>query len=50
VLRFGHLPDSDMIARRVVLDRLSLLYPRNRQLSPRVRVFIGWLMRAFGRA
>jgi DNA-binding transcriptional LysR family regulator len=28
---------------------VSLLYPRNRQLSPRVRVFIDWLMRAFGR-
>jgi DNA-binding transcriptional LysR family regulator len=27
---------------------VSLLYPRNRQLSPRVRVFIDWLMRAFG--
>jgi DNA-binding transcriptional LysR family regulator len=26
---------------------VSLLYPRNRQLSPRVRVFIDWLMRAF---
>jgi DNA-binding transcriptional LysR family regulator len=26
---------------------VSLLYPRNRQLSPRVRVFIGGLMRAF---
>jgi len=29
---------------------VSLLYPRNRQLSPRVRVFIDWLVRAFGRA
>jgi DNA-binding transcriptional LysR family regulator len=29
---------------------VSLLYPRNRQLSPRVRVFIDWLMRAFGAA
>jgi DNA-binding transcriptional LysR family regulator len=29
---------------------VSLLYPRNRQLSPRVRVFIDWLTRAFGRA
>jgi DNA-binding transcriptional LysR family regulator len=28
---------------------VSLLYPRNRQLSPRVRVFIDWTMRAFGR-
>jgi DNA-binding transcriptional LysR family regulator len=28
---------------------VSLLYPRNRQLSPRVRVFIDWLMRAFSR-
>jgi DNA-binding transcriptional LysR family regulator len=28
---------------------VSLLYPRNRQLSPRVRVFIDWMMRAFGR-
>lgn len=27
---------------------VSLLYPRNRQLSPRVRVFIDWLGRAFG--
>ena len=29
---------------------VSLLYPRNRQLSPRVRVFIDWLVRAFGRS
>ena len=29
---------------------VSLLYPRNRQLSPRVRVFIDWLTRAFARA
>jgi DNA-binding transcriptional LysR family regulator len=28
---------------------VSLLYPRNRQLSPRVRVFIDWLTRAFAR-
>ncbi len=28
---------------------VSLLYPRNRQLSPRVRVFTDWLVRAFGR-
>jgi DNA-binding transcriptional LysR family regulator len=28
---------------------VSLLYPRSRQLSPRVRVFIDWLMGAFGR-
>ena len=27
---------------------VSLLYPRNRQLSPRVRVFIDWVVRAFG--
>ncbi|WP_239515054.1 LysR substrate-binding domain-containing protein, partial [Enterobacter ludwigii] len=27
---------------------VSLLYPRNRQLSPRVRVFIDLLGRAFG--
>ena len=26
---------------------VSLLYPRNRQLSPRVRVFIDWLAREF---
>lgn len=26
---------------------VSLLYPRNRQLSPRVRVFIDWLVRVF---
>ncbi len=26
---------------------VSLLYPRNRQLSQRVRVFIDWLMLAF---
>jgi DNA-binding transcriptional LysR family regulator len=26
---------------------VSLLYPRNRQLSPRVRVFIDWLVRTF---
>jgi DNA-binding transcriptional LysR family regulator len=29
---------------------VSLLYPHNRQLSPRVRVFIDWLVRAFGAA
>ncbi|QRM56607.1 LysR family transcriptional regulator [Sinorhizobium sp. BG8] len=29
---------------------VSLLYPRNRQLSPRVRVFIEWLTRVFARA
>ncbi|MES2029049.1 MAG: LysR family transcriptional regulator [Pseudomonadota bacterium] len=28
---------------------VSLLYPRNRQLSPRVRVFVDWLTRAFAR-
>jgi DNA-binding transcriptional LysR family regulator len=28
---------------------VSLLYPRNRQLSPRVRVFIDWVMRSFRR-
>jgi DNA-binding transcriptional LysR family regulator len=28
---------------------VSLLYPRNRQLSPRVRVFMEWLTRAFVR-
>jgi DNA-binding transcriptional LysR family regulator len=27
---------------------VTLLYPRNRQLSPRVRVFIDWMMRMFG--
>jgi DNA-binding transcriptional LysR family regulator len=27
---------------------VSLLYPRSRLLSPRVRVFIDWLVRAFG--
>ena len=26
---------------------VSLLYPDNRQLSPRVRVFIDWLVRVF---
>ncbi|TIX91283.1 LysR family transcriptional regulator [Rhizobium sp. P44RR-XXIV] len=26
---------------------VSMLYPRSRQLSPRVRVFIGWLVRVF---
>jgi DNA-binding transcriptional LysR family regulator len=26
---------------------VSLLYPRNRQLSPRVRVFIDWVARVF---
>jgi DNA-binding transcriptional LysR family regulator len=30
------------------LTPVSLLYPRNRQLSPRVRVFIDWLVGAFG--
>lgn len=29
---------------------VSLLYPRNRQLSPRVRVFLDWAMRLFGRS
>jgi DNA-binding transcriptional LysR family regulator len=29
---------------------VSLLDPHNRQLSPRVRVFIDWLVRAFGAA
>jgi len=29
---------------------VSLLYPRNRQLSPRVRVFIDYVMRVFGAA
>jgi DNA-binding transcriptional LysR family regulator len=29
------------------LTPVSLLYPRNRQLSPRVRVFVDWLVRAF---
>jgi DNA-binding transcriptional LysR family regulator len=28
---------------------VHLLYPRNRQLSPRVRVFIDYAMRAFAR-
>lgn len=28
---------------------VSLLYPHNRQLSPRVRVFIDWLVRIFNR-
>jgi DNA-binding transcriptional LysR family regulator len=28
---------------------VSLLYPRNRQLSPRVRVFIDWVAREFNR-
>jgi DNA-binding transcriptional LysR family regulator len=28
---------------------VTLLYPRNRQLSPRVRVFIDWMTRAFDR-
>ncbi|MQB42117.1 LysR family transcriptional regulator [Rhizobium sp. ICMP 5592] len=28
---------------------VSMLYPRNRQLSPRVRVFIDWLVRVFAR-
>ena len=29
---------------------VSLLYPRNRQLSPRVRVFLDWAMRLLGRS
>jgi len=29
---------------------VSLLYPRNRQLSPRVRVFIDWVAREFAQA
>jgi DNA-binding transcriptional LysR family regulator len=28
---------------------VSLLYPRNRQLSPRVRVFIDWMVKEFAR-
>jgi DNA-binding transcriptional LysR family regulator len=28
---------------------VSLLYPRNRQLSPRVRAFVDWAVRAFAR-
>ena len=28
---------------------VTLLYPRNRQLSPRVRVFIDWMLRVFAR-
>ncbi|ULR44901.1 LysR family transcriptional regulator [Rhizobium sp. K102] len=28
---------------------VSLLYPRNRQLSPRVRIFIDWLVKVFAR-
>ena len=28
---------------------VSLLYPRNRQLSPRVRVFVDWLVKVFAR-
>ena len=28
---------------------VSLLYPRNRQLSPRVRAFLDWAGRAFAR-
>ncbi|QND48057.1 LysR family transcriptional regulator [Rhizobium lusitanum] len=28
---------------------VSMLYPRNRQLSPRVRVFIDWLVQVFAR-
>jgi len=29
---------------------VSLLYPRNRQLSPRVRVFLDWAVREFGQS
>ena len=29
---------------------VSLLYPRNRQLSPRVRIFIDWVLEAFAEA
>ncbi len=29
---------------------VSVLYPHSRQLSPRVRVFIGWLVKMFERA
>ena len=32
------------------LSPVSLLYPRNRQLSPRVRVFIDWLVETFAEA
>jgi len=28
---------------------VSLLYPHNRQLSPRVRVFIDWVTKEFGK-
>lgn len=52
-----HVAD-DLAAGRLttVLERhpptptpVSLLYPHNRQLSPRVRVFIDWVAREFGR-
>jgi DNA-binding transcriptional LysR family regulator len=29
---------------------VSLLYPKNRQLSPRVRVFIDWVIKEFKRS
>jgi DNA-binding transcriptional LysR family regulator len=51
---------ADDLARGTLVDVLadyppsptpvSLLYPRNRQLSPRVRVFIDWLTRQFASA
>jgi len=51
---------GDDLARGTLVDVLadyppsptpvSLLYPRNRQLSPRVRVFIDWLTRQFASA
>ena len=34
---------------RPSLTPVSLLYPHNRQLSPRVRVFIDWVTKEFGK-
>lgn len=58
VLRGGELRDSSMVARRVALQEvlaefrpapmpISVLYPQQRQLSPRVPVFVDWLAELF---
>lgn len=54
VPHYGVADDLQSGALRRILEDIpagslpvSLLYPRNRQLSPRVRVFIDWMVKAF---
>lgn len=49
--RFVHSGELVHILKDFPLTKtpVSLLYPRNRQLSPRVRVFIDWLVTVFAR-